>query len=350
LGISVLNTLGQSATAKTDNHYLNAEKMVFGEGTDRNNAKALQGRAKRKAITQSMILSLIDVVKAKGKEERLQPYWNAYHCQSALTTSKNKMYGNYCKTRFCTTCLSIRKAETINKYYPVIEQWEEPYFVTLTVKAVQADKLPKWINAMKVAFRRTKQRCNKRHERGKGVKLVGIKSLECNFNPQKKTYNPHFHLIVANKEIADTLVVEWQRTWNKKKKLTSPYAQDSRKITNKQAALIETIKYGSKIFTEPDIKKKKDSTIPRMVYAAALDNIFCALKGVRLFDRVGVNLPKQTARTKAKTTFLEDFDDWIYEPSANDWVNHLTGELLTGYAISDELGYLLDNNINVQLE
>ena len=66
--------------------------------------------------------------------------------------------------------------------------------------------------------------------------------------------------------------------------------------------------------------------------------------------RFGFNLPKQTARPKGKTTFLEVFDDWNYEPSANDWVNHLTGELLTGYAVSNELRYLLGNNINTNLE
>lgn len=323
---------------------------MYGEGTDRNNAKALQGRAKRKMITQSMLLSLIDVVKEKGEEERLQPYWNAYHCQSTLTTSPNRMYGNYCKTRFCTICLSIRKADIINRYYPVIQQWEEPYFVTLTVKAVTAEKLDLWIKSMKVAFKRMKDRCNKRHQREKGVKLVGIKSLECNFNPQKQTYNPHYHLIVENKAVADTLVVEWQRTWNKKEKLTTAFAQDSRKIYNKEKALIETIKYGSKIFTEPDIKQKKSCKIPRMVYAAALDNIFCALKGYRLFDRFGFNLPKQTSRPKAKPTFLEDFEEWEFESSANDWVNHLTGETLTGYAMTNELSYLLNNNINTDLE
>jgi plasmid rolling circle replication initiator protein Rep len=344
------NTLAQSGTVQTDHHRQKAEKMVFGEGTDRNNVKALKGRAKRKTITQSMILHLIDVVKAKGDNERVQTLWNAYHCQSSLVTSKNKMYGNYCKTRFCTTCLSIRKAEIINKYYPVIQQWEEPYFVTLTVKAVQADKLPKWVKAMKVAFKRMKERCKKRHQRGKCVKLVGIKSLECNFNPKTKTYNPHFHLIVANKAIADVLVVEWQRTWNKKEKLTSAFAQDSRKITNKQAALIETIKYGSKIFTEPDVRKKKNSTIPPKVYAAALDNIFYAMKGSRLFDRFGFNLPKQTSKPKAKTTFLDDAEEWEYDPSANDWVNHNTGELLTGHVIDHKLAYLLRYNFDVDLE
>ena len=43
---------------------------------------------------------------------------------------------------------------------------------------------------------------------GKGIEFVGIKSLECKFNPINKTYNPRLHIIVANKEMADILVKE----------------------------------------------------------------------------------------------------------------------------------------------
>ena len=60
---------------------------------------------------------------------------------------------------------------------------------------------------MNKAFSIIKERCKKRHQRGTGIQLIGIKSLECNFNPQKKTYNPHFHIIVPNKEIATLLKI-----------------------------------------------------------------------------------------------------------------------------------------------
>ena len=59
------------------------------------------------------------------------------------------------------------------------------------------------------AFDRIHNQCKKRHQRGKGIKLIGIKLLECNFNPAKQTYNPHFHLIVPNEEIAELLKSEW---------------------------------------------------------------------------------------------------------------------------------------------
>ncbi|WP_158235300.1 hypothetical protein [Flavobacterium sp. 9] len=45
-------------------------------------------------------------------------------------------------------------------------------------------------------------------QKDNGIKLVAVKSLECNFNPKTQTYNPHLHLIVASNEIAELLVNE----------------------------------------------------------------------------------------------------------------------------------------------
>ena len=344
-----LNTLAQSGTTQTDHAYYPTEKLVFGKGSDLTDAQALQVRAKRKAITNAIILQLIDVAKAKGHTERVQSYWNAYHCNSHVTTANGKLYTKYCKTRYCTLCLSIRKATIINRYLSTIEQWEQPYFVTLTVKAVPYQLLPKWMEAMKVAFTRIRQRCNKRHQRGKGIKLVGIKSLECNFNPSKQTYNPHYHIITANKEMATTLVVEWQKTWNAKTKLTSPFAQDMRAVYSNEGALVEIIKYGAKLFTEPDQKTNPNTNVPRQVYAAALDNIFAAMQNIRLFDRFGFNLPPSPSAKAVEQTFLQHSEDWQYMSALNDWVNVCSGEVLTGYDLPPQLRYLLASGMNTDL-
>ena len=72
-----------------------------------------------------MILSLIDIAKEKGHHDRVQMYWNTYHCQRKIIKSGSTLHGNYCKNRFCTICLAIRKAENINKYHPVLKEWKE---------------------------------------------------------------------------------------------------------------------------------------------------------------------------------------------------------------------------------
>ena len=340
-------TLVDSGTTK--NKFLPKSIVVSGDGTDLFDNNTLQKRAKRKTISNKMILSLIDVAKEKGDKERIQSYWNAYHCQSNIVSKDGKLYGNYCKNRFCTNCLAIRKADIINRYYSTLKHWEEPHFVTLTIKAVKHQNLKTFIDGMNKAFGRIKERCKKRHQRGTGIKLIGVKSLECNFNPKTKTYNPHFHLIVPNKEIADLLKKEWLFQWKHSTKLfTSPKAQDIRKVENLERDLIETIKYGSKIFTEPDLKKKGDKSIPPMVYARALDNIFSSLGNKRLFDRFGFNLP-QEIKTKTKSNLIQNFEEWTFYPSNNDWINKKSGEVLTGYCQTPELNHLLENGINNNL-
>jgi plasmid rolling circle replication initiator protein Rep len=340
-------TLAQSGTS--DNSIVSSAKgkIVSGNGIDASNKIQWNKWAKRKLISQKVALSLIDAAKAKGADQRrIQKYWNTYHCLREMSISNGKVHGKYCKNRCCTICQAIRKAEMINKYLPVIQTWKEPYFVTLTVKAPNRERLDFIVNGMHKAFRQIKDKYKKRHQRGTDINIVALRSLECNFNPQTLTYNPHFHLIVPDKKTAITLVVEWQRKWTKK--YTSAFAQDMRKINDNEKVLIEIIKYGSKIFTEPDVKNKKNSKIPPAIYADALDNILTVFEGRRIMQSFGFSLPKQTKPIKAKSNLkvITNYDDVIFDSYMNDWVNQSTGELFTGYTPPSILSYLL-NDINM---
>lgn len=175
-----------------------------------------------------MVLSLIDVAKEKGEPESVQAYWNAYHCLNNVIVANGKMYGRYCKNRFCTICNAIRKADTINRYYPVISQWKD---------------------------------------------------------------------------------------------------------------------VGSKIFTEPDLNKKSKLKTPPKIYARALDNILVAMKGKRIFDRFGFNVPEQAQQTNS-TKVVVDFENWTFPKDSSDWVNDETGEALTGFLPPLGLSYLLNECIN----
>src|SRR4051812_2684111 len=105
--------------------------ILHGKGADLTNQKAVQRRARCKLITQTTMLQLIDVAKEKDAKDRVKAYWNTYHCQNQIFTSNGRMYATQCKNRFCTYCCGIRKAELINKYLPVLQTWNESYFVTL---------------------------------------------------------------------------------------------------------------------------------------------------------------------------------------------------------------------------
>jgi len=341
------NTLAQSGTILPQLSISKRKITVSGNGTEICNIRQLQGWAKRKTITQKMLLSLIDVAKKKGKAEQVKAYWNAYHCLNKTYSSEGRLYGKYCKNRFCTVCLCIRKAEILNKYLPVLRTWENPYFVTLTIKSVYANKLNYtitrgMIRGLKIIIEKYK----KRNQRGKGNKLMGIKSLECNFNPATKTYNPHFHLIVNSKETADILISEWLRLW--KNKWTNKAAQNSRKVENLERDLIECVKYGTKIFTEPDLNKHARQKVPHHIYVSALDNILTAMKQHRLFDRFGFKLPK--SEKKVKSTQLNQYNEWIFDSKQCDWINTENEKVLAGYKLPIELGILLENNIDLLLQ
>lgn len=344
-------TLAESGTAISQKSSRMA--LVSGEGTDINNNPALAKRAKRKVITQGLTLALIEVAKEKGDEIQVKKYWNAFHCQNKVITNNGKLHTKYCKNRFCTVCCAIRKADMINRYYPTIATWKDVHFVTLTVKSCKAAKLNEWMGRMLRAFEILHNRCKKRHQRGKGIKLVGIKSLECNYNPIKKTYNPHFHIIVPSNEIAVLLKREWINQWKPKDKntyrykFTSPDAQKISKVTSLEHSLIETIKYGSKVFTEPDLKKK-NKVLPPIIYAYALYNILIAFQGKRIFDRFGFNLPP-LAKKQVSQKLISDFEDWYFSRKNTDWINIETGECLTGYKKTPELNYLLNDCIDKKL-
>jgi hypothetical protein len=315
------------------------------------NSKALKGKAKRKMITQKMVLSLIDVNDKNGTHERKKSYWNTFYCQSKIYTANGRLYGKYCKNRFCTLCCAIRKAEIINHYLPVIKEWETPYFVTLTVKSYNFHLLPKLMEKVLEGFTKIKDKYRKRNQRGKGIKLVGIKSLECNYNATLKTYNPHLHLIVQDELIADTLIKEWLQLW--KSKHASPLGQYKRKVENRERDLIEIVKYGSKIFTEPDVNKKsklKGNSQVRNIYAAALDNIFKAMQGLRIFERFGFNLPKENPIHATRVTVIKEYDEWVYESKCFDWCNTRTGENLTKFHPLFRLIALLEMNVDTEAE
>lgn len=159
-------------------------------------------------------------------------------------------------------------------------------------------------------FQQTTGKYRKRTQRGKGIKLVGIKSLQCNYKLITTKYNPHFHIIVANMEMGEIIKNEWLARCSRH--LLSCKAQEMKRVWNNETALIKIVKYGSKIFTEPDIKEKLSRKGERDICTAALHNIFTSMKGLRIFDRFGFDLPD--SGRESKSTLYKDHQQWTFEP------------------------------------
>ncbi len=197
-------------------------------------------------------------------------------------------------------------------------------------------------------FQKIVNKYKKRSQRGTDYKLIGVKSLECNFNPKDRTYNPHFHLIVPNEKTAEAIKAEWLACWPKK--IANEIAQHSRPVKDLESDLVEIIKYRTKTFTELDASRKSGKKEKPTIYALAMDNIYKATKGIRIFDRFGFNTPKAEKKASTGGQWLVDYYQWEYDPKAADWL-HPTWEMgLTDYNPPAELRNLLDNHINTDLE
>lgn len=196
-------------------------------------------------------------------------------------------------------------------------------------------------------FTEIKDKHRKRWQRRNGQKLRGVRSLECNFNPEKKTYNPHLHLIVDSKETAEILINDWLKKW--KAGGTNRYAQHMEEVYSAENGLVEIIKYGSKIFTEPDLDKKSKTGTPTQIYLAALETIFKAMKGVRIFDRFGFNTGKENdevGEPLSNMKLVSDYKEFEFDQTKSDWIESTSDKVLSGYEMPITLNDLLQNGID----
>ena len=347
------NTLAQSETA----HLQKPVLIVNGNGAELSDSNGLKRKAKRKVITQSVVISMIDIEKENGNTEMEKSLWNTYHCQNKIHSANGKIYGKYCKNRFCTLCSSIRKASLINKYLPIVKTWEKPYFVTLTARAISLKSLKRRMSDMNRGFRLISSKLRKQHQRGKGIKLVGLKSLECNFNPTAKTYNPHLHLLVANKEMAELLIKEWllKCANHNGKNWAEKWAQNMKPVNNTESALIEIIKYSSKIFTDPTENKKNkenknNTTTQQEIYVKAYGNILKSMQGLRIFDRFGFNVSKENDSNEVNSKVVKDYEEWVFDAKQFDWINTANDKTLTNYIPTPQLLEILHYRSNSNAE
>lgn len=312
--------------------------LLHGRGSAITDAKAVQHRAKSKLITQTVMLRLIEIATDRGAIDQAKAYRNTYYCQNRLYVVEARMHAPLCRNRFCTYCCGVRKAELIHKFYPEIATWKDAHLVTLTRLSVPAHKLKAAIAQTQSKFRLIIARLKKRYQRGTGCKILGLRALECNFNAIKRTYNPHFHIIVPTKEVADTLLIEWLNEWGPK--YAGKEAQNCRKVRNTEKDLIEVIKYETKIITDPEPKRGKKGGRTYKIFPRALDTIYTAMKGERLVERFGFNPPK-VEKEKKESRIVSVYEVWDYHRRSGDWLHTDHESTLTGYEASFELKNIL---------
>lgn len=328
-----LDTLAQSGTDRCC-HSKNEDDFVLNESTKSSSKDKLYSRAKRKYISRSLSLNMIDYIKTLdqeiGKEKReeyTKSFWNMFHCVSTLEKVGNKITGKYCKNRMCMVCNSIRQAQNMNKYIPVLKEWNDMKLVTLTVPNVSKADLRPTIIEMNNIFTGIKDFLNKRHRRGKCNKFVGIKKLECTFSVKHLDYHPHFHFIIKDPETAELLVSEWlKRTIG-----TTAKAQDIR------AADVKSSKELFKYFTKVSTKVKTGSKSKSYIYLDSLFVQFVAFRKLRTFSKFGFKLPvsEELKETEYSLELDDSNDGQVYQDyyvwNSEDWFSIKTGDCLTSH-------------------
>ena len=332
-----LDTLAQLVTQPPEPPE-NGEDFKLNKGTRADDKQTLQKRARRKYMSTSLSLRLVDAQKQNPESVLKKSYWNTYHCCKQLAVMESgKVVSSYCKNRWCLVCNSIRTAQLILKYKPILSEWEDKVLVTLTRgPRCRGSELKTVIEEMQFIFNQIRKRFNQRYKRGTSEKFVGLRKLECTYDPIKNTYHPHYHLILESPVIAR----EFVKLWLDKNPKANRKAQNITVADDN--SVIEVFKYFTKV-----VSKTKDGE--RAIYADAMDVIFNVVRGKRTFQNFGF---KVGAVDFSKEEIAEVVDvllglaDWDQEVA--DWVVKDTGELLSGYIPGEGMKELVNDKIIVR--
>jgi len=286
----------------------------------KNSLNPLRRRAVAKYITNGIVYPLINLHSNLEKS-----YWNtAKRCVNELLQDGSKITGHYCNNRWCIVCNRIRTGRMINEYLPVIKsEITNPHFVTLTIPNVPGEELRKTITDMT----RTIIKINDTFRHRKDYRLKGIRKLECTYNTTNDDYHPHFHFILAGELAGHQLITAW----------LNHYPQADRLCQNiklaDEGSLVELFKYSTKVVIGKNFIKQ-DNHIELKVNSAALDQIFRAFYGKRVFQSIGINklnLSEEINEIQAQEIegLKNKVEVYSWEQEASDWVSS-TGELLTG--------------------
>jgi len=266
---------------------------------------SFQKRARAKAISDQILYQLIDLDSPLHKS-----YWNAWHCSRTILQDGSELKTQYCNQRFCLVCNRIRTAKLVNGYREAIDQMQNPYFITLTVRNVKGNQLKAEIKAMQKTFRRILDVMRYRNR-----PLVGIRKVEVTYNPERKDYHPHFHCIVDGCYESFTLISEWLKRYGDRSRIDG---QDIR-YANKDTAM-ELFKYFTKIVGKGQAYQPE-----------AMDIAFRAMKGKRVFQPFG-GIKKQSEDIEVQD---QKQCDWI-PPQYEIWYFEKAGEYTDWYNSSGE--------------
>jgi len=257
-----------------------------------------QARQKSKAISKSINGQLCYLDSDIHKD-----YQAAYYCNDYLFQEGKKVTARFCRKRNCIVCSRIKAAEYMKSYGVALLDLPELQLVTLTAPNVCAADLDNEIDYLYVAFAKIKDNIRKNY---KDLKIVGLRKLEVTYNHITDKYNPHYHIIVSGKEVADTILNLWLKQFKGAKRK----GQDVRSIKDK-GALIEVFKYVTK------------AIVKQTFNPIAVDQMYRSIKNRRTIQPMGIKklkVPKlNTYASNEITHRSERIEVWKWCKNEKDW-------------------------------
>lgn len=270
--------------------------------------EAFRRRAFKKYLSIQLTKRLISL------NSPLKPSYNRiFSCATVIVQKDGKMTSKYCGDRWCKLCQSIRTAKAISGYHPQLEKMEDIHFVTFTRVNVREGDLRDEINAMLAEFKKILDVVRKR-----GIKVKGLRKLECTYNKKDDSYNPHFHMIIEGKENAQMMLEEWMAR--------NPEAYSGAQSVEKadNGSIMELLKYSLKLPAK--IEDESDDFI------YALDAQFRAMRHKRTLQPFGgLRRVSEEVDDLDAVIAADDDTETAYVWHDHDWYNVETGEPLSGY-------------------
>jgi hypothetical protein len=185
-------------------------------------------------------------------------------------------------------------------------------------------------------------------------KIKGILKFECTYNANEKstwynTYHPHIHILIDGKQNAEELQKDWLIFCKQNKLPVNVDAQKIKPCDNSIAK--ELFKYFTKNSSSTGkvvVDEFGNVDLEKKVYIHALDAMFQAMKGFRVFTAFGIKKLKkeEEEENKQDVTGNDVVQSYLWNRKKINWTNEKNTKICT-YRLSkyekDRRKYIVAN-------
>ncbi len=278
-------------------------------------------RNRKKIISQKVAIMLKEYAEEKFPKDKMfqRKMLRQIRCSSYIEVLENgSVKAHYCKEKTCLVCNSIRAAKFLDKYKSNVEEKSFIYHNVLSIKNPNDENLKNDIDKM---FKFFNQSSLKRNQRFKELneRIGFVRTFETTFNARAKTYNIHFHCLIAGDyenevvEYGEILIDYWLKYFKDKASIKAQY------LKKQEKSILENFKY---LFKLKDITKNE---IP-MLYT-----FLKAVHNKRLFTVKNIEATKKSKNEFNEQRFNDRKSDckqsFHYHIKSKNWIDPETGEI-----------------------